>query len=122
MGTPWRDYGGYYDTPHRVRCPYHSLVLKSIDRVLLMVYNMCKAKEKGVFCMIIDTDISCVSSDGILGKITCYSPIELLDVMKKENVSSCSISVSTMGQNLMNTQISLLDVEKWIKMNEKGVI
>ena len=72
--------------------------------------------------MIIDTDISCVCSDGILGKITCYSPIELLDVMKKENVSSCSISVSTMGQNLMNTQISLLDVEKWIKMNEKGVI
>lgn len=72
--------------------------------------------------MIIDTDITCVSSDGILGNITCYSPEELLEVMKKENVSSCSISVSSMGQNLMNTHISLTNVEKWIGMNREEVI
>lgn len=70
--------------------------------------------------MIIETDIACVSADGLRGNISCNSPKELLFVMKNENVSSCRISVASMGQNLMNTRISLLDVEKWIEMNEKG--
>lgn len=72
--------------------------------------------------MIIETDISCISSDGIQGKISCYSPEELLNVMNKENVSSCSISVSSMGQNLINTYITFAEVKNWINMNREECI
>lgn len=72
--------------------------------------------------MIIDTDISCVSADGILGKISCNTPKELLEVMKSEKVSSCKISVSSMGQSLIDTSVSLSDVKKWISMNNEKVV
>lgn len=59
--------------------------------------------------MIIDADFG----------VSFTSAEDLLRCMKKENITKCNISVSSMGQNLIAASVTQEDVSVWIALNEK---
>ena len=68
--------------------------------------------------MTIDTNIRLTDNEGRSGLFRAYAPDELLRVMKAEGIKECKVSCAMYGHKLVNASLTILDVEKWVSMNQ----
>lgn len=56
------------------------------------------------------TDILVKSDDGHVGNATCETPEQLLDIMEREQIEECEVTLTFFGDNAFTTKVKRADV------------